>query len=131
MLKFEPAQRPIAGEVLTSIMEALKRRHTPETFQAGLNARELAHIYHDTQRDTNYWVEHGTIPCSAVLSSRVTTDQASLKVFIEDLIKRRKNEVKLFLWAGMVQSPYLLEEAATLQAKASPSPMAVLAMEWR
>lgn len=60
------------------------------------------------------------MPCSAVLSSRVTTDQASLKVFIEDLIKRRKNEVKLFVRAGMVQSPYLLEEAATLQAKVLP-----------
>jgi hypothetical protein len=52
-------------------------------------------------------------------------------MFIEDLIKRRKNAVKLFVWAGMVQFPYLLEEAATLQAKVSPSPMAVLAMEWR
>ncbi|THW24439.1 hypothetical protein D6D23_05244 [Aureobasidium pullulans] len=26
---------------------------TPESFQAGLNAREMAHIYHDSERDTN------------------------------------------------------------------------------
>ncbi|THZ94306.1 hypothetical protein D6C82_08374 [Aureobasidium pullulans] len=25
----------------------------PESFQAGLNAREMAHIYHDSERDTN------------------------------------------------------------------------------
>lgn len=91
---------------------------TPETFQASLNARELAHIYHDTLRDTKYWVEHGTIPCSAVLSSRVTTDWASFKMFIEDLIKRRKDKVKLFVWSG--KTPYQIDEAATLQAKFSP-----------
>ncbi|TIA07495.1 hypothetical protein D6C81_09457 [Aureobasidium pullulans] len=27
-------------------------RQTPEYFQAGLNAREMAHIYHDSERDT-------------------------------------------------------------------------------
>ncbi|THZ81959.1 hypothetical protein D6C84_06138 [Aureobasidium pullulans] len=42
----------------------------------------------------------------------VTTDWASFKMFIEDLMKRRKNNVKLFVWAGM--------EAAALQAKFSP-----------
>ncbi|THY20279.1 hypothetical protein D6D02_01909, partial [Aureobasidium pullulans] len=50
----------------------------------------------------------------------VTTDWASFKMFIEDLMKRRKNNVKLFVWAGMVQSPYILQEAAALQAKFSP-----------
>ncbi|THX18352.1 hypothetical protein D6D17_02306 [Aureobasidium pullulans] len=33
-----------------------KGRPTPESFQAGLNAREMAHIYHDSERDTKYYV---------------------------------------------------------------------------
>ena len=34
----------------------------PEAFEAALNARELAHIYHDTHRDTKFYVEHGALP---------------------------------------------------------------------
>ncbi|THX51758.1 hypothetical protein D6D06_07164 [Aureobasidium pullulans] len=41
--------------------------HTPEYFQAGLNAREMAHIYHDSERDTNYYVQHGTLPQELVI----------------------------------------------------------------
>ncbi|THX70566.1 hypothetical protein D6D05_08571 [Aureobasidium pullulans] len=37
-------------------------QHNPETFEAALNARELAHIYHDTHRDTKFYVEHGALP---------------------------------------------------------------------
>ncbi|THW86087.1 hypothetical protein D6D17_09122 [Aureobasidium pullulans] len=37
-------------------------KQTPEYFQAGLNAREMAHIYHDSERDTKYYVQHGTLP---------------------------------------------------------------------
>ncbi|THZ06991.1 hypothetical protein D6C91_10325 [Aureobasidium pullulans] len=50
----------------------------------------------------------------------VTTDWASFKMFIEDLIKRRKHKVKLFVWGGMIQTPYKLDEAAALQAKFVP-----------
>ncbi|THY78085.1 hypothetical protein D6C93_10223 [Aureobasidium pullulans] len=37
-------------------------KQTPEYFQAGLDAREMAHIYHDSERDTKYYVQHGTLP---------------------------------------------------------------------
>ncbi|THW99714.1 hypothetical protein D6D13_09975 [Aureobasidium pullulans] len=40
---------------------------TPETFQAGLNAREKAHMYHDTLRDTKFHVEHGTLPHELII----------------------------------------------------------------
>ncbi|THW11994.1 hypothetical protein D6D24_06859 [Aureobasidium pullulans] len=42
--------------------ESLAIVQTPEYFQAGLNAREMAHIYHDSERDTKYYVQHGTLP---------------------------------------------------------------------
>lgn len=41
MLKFEPAQRSIAGEVLTSIMEALKRRHVSRSDELGTQDMQL------------------------------------------------------------------------------------------
>ncbi|THZ77473.1 hypothetical protein D6C84_08486 [Aureobasidium pullulans] len=40
---------------------------TPESFQAGLNAREMAHIYHDSERDTKYYVLHGTLPQKLII----------------------------------------------------------------
>ncbi|THZ68558.1 hypothetical protein D6C85_07414 [Aureobasidium pullulans] len=42
-------------------------RQTPEYFQAGLNAREMAHIYHDSERDTKYYVQHGKLPQELVI----------------------------------------------------------------
>ncbi|THV80007.1 hypothetical protein D6D29_06455 [Aureobasidium pullulans] len=42
-------------------------KQTPEYFQAGLNAREMAHIYHDSERDTKYYVQHGTLPQELVI----------------------------------------------------------------
>ncbi|THX31435.1 hypothetical protein D6D10_08388 [Aureobasidium pullulans] len=42
-------------------------KQTPEYFQAGLNAREVAHIYYDSERDTKYYVQHGTLPQELVI----------------------------------------------------------------
>ncbi|TIA79634.1 hypothetical protein D6C76_03521 [Aureobasidium pullulans] len=42
-------------------------KQTPEYFQAGLNAREMVHIYHDSERDTKYYVQHGTLPQELVI----------------------------------------------------------------